>query len=96
MEAASPKIMLERLKEEWTTVEDATIYKEMEFEKQLWMLTALKWLTMKANTAAGGETPDKPLTYIPGPFVRTKVLSLYESKGIYFSNPTSPLNISNI
>lgn len=42
MEAASKKIMLERLREEWTEVADASVYRELELEKQMWMLTALR------------------------------------------------------
>jgi hypothetical protein len=42
MEAASKKIMLERLREEWTDVVDPSVYCEMELEKQMWMLTALR------------------------------------------------------
>lgn len=42
MEAASKKIILERLREEWTEVADASVYRELELEKQMWMLTALR------------------------------------------------------
>jgi len=41
MRTASPKIMLERLTEEWTDPIDATINEELQFEKQMRMRTAL-------------------------------------------------------
>ncbi|CZT50540.1 uncharacterized protein RSE6_11547 [Rhynchosporium secalis] len=44
MEAASSKIVLERLKEKWAEVADASIYRELEIEKQMWMLSALRKL----------------------------------------------------
>lgn len=34
--------MLERLREEWTETADASVYRELELEKQMWMLTALR------------------------------------------------------
>ncbi|RKF78807.1 hypothetical protein GcC1_052002 [Golovinomyces cichoracearum] len=42
MEAASSKIVLERLKEEWNEIADASVYRGLELEKQLWMLKALR------------------------------------------------------
>ncbi|KAF8853647.1 hypothetical protein BDZ45DRAFT_598261 [Acephala macrosclerotiorum] len=42
MDAASKKIILERLREEWTEVADASVYRELELEKQMWMLAALR------------------------------------------------------
>jgi len=41
MAAASPQIVLLRLKEEWGTAADAALYKELEMEKKRWMLSAL-------------------------------------------------------
>ncbi|RDW82610.1 hypothetical protein BP6252_03722 [Coleophoma cylindrospora] len=75
MEAASPKIILERLREEWDDVADDAIYNELEFEKSLWMLVGLRTLTRQAS---GGNSSD-------GRFVEptsepTKYLSLYESQ----------------
>ncbi|KAL5327096.1 hypothetical protein ACEPPN_004787 [Leptodophora sp. 'Broadleaf-Isolate-01'] len=70
MEAASPKIILERLKEEWVEVADAFVYRELELEKQLWMLTALRTLKNKSSSEETVvSTGSKP----------TKVLSLYEN-----------------
>lgn len=74
MEAASPKIVLERLKEEWVEVADASVYRELEFEKQLWMLSALRGLKKKSTTI-----PDV-MTNAPASGI-TKILSLYENHG---------------
>lgn len=41
MAAATPQIILLRLKEEWGTSPDANLYKELEMEKKRWMLSAL-------------------------------------------------------
>jgi len=72
MEAASPKIVLERLKEVWIEIADASVYRELELEKQLWMLTALRTLKRKNSLVASA---DPPLLW------RTKILSLYENHG---------------
>jgi hypothetical protein len=66
--AASPDIILRRLKEEWRFTGDATLYKETEMEKKRWMLTALFEEPRRAQTLA---PPGKNL----------KVLALYESQG---------------
>jgi hypothetical protein len=76
MEAASNKIILERLKEEWMEVADASVYRELELEKQLWMLTALRAIkrsTMKRSP----EVPQAP----DGVSKFGKMLSLYENHG---------------
>jgi hypothetical protein len=79
MEAATPKIMLERLKEEWTDIADASVYKELEFEKQLWMLTGLAYLKYRASgtRTCSYEIPSPAALPSGG----TKVLSLYENQG---------------
>lgn len=82
MDAASSKIVLERLKEEWLQVTDASMYREMELEKQLWMLTTLQHLKRKCSNddvlaklaaAPGAEGPTK-----------AKHLSLYENHGTFW------------
>ena len=83
MEAASPKIILERLKEEWVEVADASVYRELELEKQLWMLSALHGLKKKSETVQEGDT------YIP-PSGITKILSLYENHGKLFVTIRKP------
>jgi hypothetical protein len=76
MNAASPKIMLERLKEEWVGVADASIYRELELEKQLWMLAALKSLGADDLSASlNGDSMDACAS------TSKKILSLYENKG---------------
>ncbi|KAH6667908.1 hypothetical protein B0J14DRAFT_488964 [Halenospora varia] len=78
MEAASPKIILERLKEEWVEVADASVYRELELEKQRWMLFALRDLKNKTSgsklirDASGGLDLD-------GRREGRKVLSLFEN-----------------
>jgi hypothetical protein len=75
MEAASSKIILERLKEEWMEVADASVYRELELEKQLWMLSALRSLKKSSET---------PMEENNGPSGMSKALSLYENHGETF------------
>ncbi len=70
MEAASSKIVLERLKEEWIEAADASVYRELELEKQLWMLTALRKKIGQCSKAKPEET-----------ITESKVLSLFENEG---------------
>lgn len=42
MESAGPKIILDRLKEEWHDPADEEAYHELTLEKQLWVLTAFQ------------------------------------------------------
>ncbi|KAH8784454.1 hypothetical protein BGZ57DRAFT_818917 [Hyaloscypha finlandica] len=72
MEAASPKIILERLKEEWVEVADASVYRELELEKQLWMLSALRSLKKKSSMTHESDTN------VPASST-AKILSLYEN-----------------
>lgn len=76
MEAASSKIILERLKEEWIEVVDASIYRELELEKQRWMLFALR--DLKTTRLSGCEDSRRIQV---SPTGTTKVLSLYENHG---------------
>ena len=77
MEAASSKIILERLKEEWMEVADASIYRELELEKQRWMLFALR--DLKTTRLGGCEDSRTVQVSTSG---ATKVLSLYENHGM--------------
>ncbi|TVY32649.1 hypothetical protein LSUB1_G007787 [Lachnellula subtilissima] len=70
MEAASPRIILERLKEEWMEIADASVYRELELEKQLWMLSALRSLWRSSET---------PMNANSRPSEMAKALSLYEN-----------------
>ncbi|TVY49783.1 hypothetical protein LCER1_G008132 [Lachnellula cervina] len=70
MEAASPRIILERLKEEWLEIADASVYRELELEKQLWMLSALRSLRKSSET---------PTEENNRPSATAKALSLYEN-----------------
>ena len=79
MDAASVKIVLERLKEEWNEVADASVYRELELEKQLWMLTALQHLKKKSSVdlASTGHGLMEGVS----DSASTKLLSLYENHG---------------
>lgn len=90
MEAASAKIMLERLQEEWLEVADASIYKDLELEKQLWLLSALRSIqglgplprrNLRAGAGAGAE--------VRGASIATRCLSLYENHGSSFMELTA-------
>ncbi|KAM0178929.1 hypothetical protein ACHAPF_003269 [Botrytis cinerea] len=72
MEAASNKIILERLNEEWMEVADASVYRELELEKQLWMLTALRAINRVDRTRDTSRT-------LNGAPQFGKMLSLYEN-----------------
>jgi len=74
MEAASQKIILQRLKEEWVGDADASVYRELELEKQLWMLSALRRLTKMGLSSDIGEVDTDSS-------VPMKILSLYENHG---------------
>jgi hypothetical protein len=76
MEAASSKIILERLKEEWMGVADASVYRELELEKQRWMLFALRDL----KTTRLSDCEDSRIIQVSTTGA-TKVLSLYENHG---------------
>lgn len=77
MEAASPKIVVERLKEEWIGVADAAVYRELELEKQLWMLSALRTIETKPiNSDNAVQIVAKPSSD------PVKLLSLYENQGM--------------
>lgn len=82
MKAANPKIMLERLREEWTEVADPAIDQELALEKQLWMLTALNLLWGSAENKSGSTEKAKAVgLVVKRPAAPSKVLSLYESQG---------------
>jgi len=87
--------MLERLTEEWTDPADATINEELEFEKQLWMRTALYAMTQDGSESSGSAS--KPAA---SSSEVVKILSLYEDHGMLISHtyshgsPTSYLRLS--
>jgi hypothetical protein len=86
MRTASPNIMLERLTEEWTDPTDATINEELQFEKQLWMRTALHacfQMSMTEKDSSGHRSAPKPEPAIPE---AVKILSLYEDHGMFMSH----------
>ena len=75
MEAASAKIILQRLVEEWDEGEDESIFNELEFEKQLWMLVGLRYFRKMAASDQPGR--------LNGALEPCKVLSLYENNGMF-------------
>lgn len=50
MESAGPRIILERLKEEWDLPGDRAMSDELQLEKQLWTLTAIQLQSMDRFT----------------------------------------------
>ncbi|EHK96955.1 hypothetical protein M7I_7279 [Glarea lozoyensis 74030] len=86
MEAASSKIILERLKEEWMEVADASVYRELELEKQRWMLFALR--DLKTTRLSGCEDSRTIQVSTSG---ATKVLSLYENHASFLSALSDPI-----
>lgn len=75
MEAASPKIVVQHLKGECIEIADASVYRELELEKQLWMLSALRTLEKKrCGSKSAVNLVDEPSQPI-------KILSLYENHG---------------
>jgi len=77
MEAASSKIILQRLIEEWDDGQDDAIYNELEFEKNLWMLIGLRVLQKRADSLQDG------VNKLGGDLEPCSVLSLYESHGMH-------------
>jgi len=82
MENAGPKIILDRLREEWHDVgEEAD--DELKLEKQLWVLTALHLQAMD-NAAQSTDSPEQ-LTRIPSRSQpighKRKILELYGNIG---------------
>lgn len=78
--------MLERLTEEWTDPADATINEELEFEKQLWMRTALYAMTQDGSESSGSAS--KPAA---SSSEVVKILSLYEDHGMLISHTVMAL-----
>lgn len=80
MVAAPPRIILERLKEEWPEIADPQIYRDLELEKHLWLLTAVRRLLSRAVD----DTPPRLASVSRGAVKEItpgKVLSIYESQG---------------
>jgi len=71
MEAASPNIVLQRLKEEWVGA-DASVSLRLELEKQFWMLSALR---LQSASSSDPRSADPLVSK------HTKALSLYENYG---------------
>jgi hypothetical protein len=88
MEAANPKIILERIKEEWTEVDDA-VCKELEFEKHLWMLTGLRYLAKRSinkSDTVDYQEEENALT-TKASLMTSKVVSLFENQGRLYQWP---------
>lgn len=73
MAAASPKLTLLRLSEEWGKSTDATLYKELELEKKRWMLAALYNIDRNLEQDLMRDSGS--------PVRQEKVLALYENQG---------------
>ena len=83
MESAGPRIILERLKEEWDAPGDRAMSDELQLEKHLWALTAIQLPSMdrfaRSTTAAFPAHPLPPMT----PKRRRKLLELDGNLGSY-------------
>jgi len=80
MHAASSKILLERLQEEWLHVTDASMYRELELEKQLWLLISLLHLRRQGEPIQTGDIySDEVHEGQPS----NTMLSLYENHGMF-------------
>jgi hypothetical protein len=84
MRTANPKIMLERLIEKWTDPDDATINEELEFEKQLWMRTALHACVQMVMTGEDARSEKSASNSVLVLSDVVKILSLYEDHGMCF------------
>ena len=78
MEASSPRTFVERLKEEWIEVGDSSVYRQLELERQLWMLSALRSLEKKHSPSYHPKSLENSST------IPIKHLSLYENQGMFF------------
>ena len=78
MEASSPRTFVERLKEEWIEVGDSSVYRQLELERQLWMLSALRSLEKKHSPSYHPKNLENSST------IPIKHLSLYENQGMFF------------
>jgi hypothetical protein len=64
MENAGPRIILDRLREEWHNV-DEEADDELQLEKQLWVLTALQLQPLDKDSGSTPETPAQLLRLPP-------------------------------
>ncbi|KAK0109916.1 hypothetical protein ONS95_002587 [Cadophora gregata] len=102
MEAASSKIVLERLREEWVEVADASVYRELEIEKQLWMLTALRTLKNKSSAddivVSASSRPTKVLSLYENHASCSSLSALTTATSVHHlsTNPLSPKSYPNI
>jgi hypothetical protein len=82
MQAANAKILLERLKEDWGDVTEEAC-RELEFEKKLWMHSALCGLVKKDASETYLKSYDTEFkSDLQLPQV-VKKLSLYDDHGTY-------------
>ncbi|KAI9741248.1 MAG: hypothetical protein M1834_002964 [Cirrosporium novae-zelandiae] len=77
MESAGSKIILDALQEEWDEP-DEDARDEMELEKQLWALTALQLLSVKASRPMNGDQTEPHADNIVNG--RGKILELYGNR----------------
>lgn len=61
MESAGPKIVLDRLKEDWRDAKDDAVRDELELEKYLWALTALQLRNLDRFARSGQNVVMLPL-----------------------------------
>jgi hypothetical protein len=79
MEAASQKIMVQRLQEDWAECPDAQVYEVMENEKQWWFFIAVR--ALYRETRPQEISLEKPKNALQSGirYGATRILSLHES-----------------
>lgn len=88
MESAGPKIILERLKEEWNDPVDEEADEELQLEKQLWVLTALQLQALDTSSQPS-QVAFGQLLRLPTLSNSRKFLELYGNLGrVSFSHFT--------
>lgn len=95
MSAANPKIMLERLKEQWPETADASVAQDLEIERQMWMLMSLRYLTERANGERDVKLEDGAHD-TTNKSTEGKILSLHDTQGrlSYFLNRLAIITFS--
>lgn len=96
MEGAGPRIILERLKEEWDEPADKAMSEELQLEKHLWALTALQ-LRALDRFVRPSESPPAPTGALPPLSLnkRRKILELDGNLGMCILTTDFPCADSN-
>ncbi|KAK3685671.1 hypothetical protein B0T22DRAFT_537956, partial [Podospora appendiculata] len=89
MAAEKPRVVLARLNEEWNSVEDASIYRELEMERKRWMLSTLQVMerektknNMSGNHNLGFNNDQKILALFESPAAASFLAALHPNASI--------------